>query len=87
VTRSPLERYAGTLAVTSADLGARLALVAVAEMLYEAGMNEAAELVNDHGDVAVARAFSEASWNEETTSNTRQGPEGKTARGDSDGMG
>ena len=63
--RSPLERYAGSLAVASADLGARLALSAVTELLYEVGMNEAAELVNDHGDAVVARSFSEAAWSSE----------------------
>lgn len=62
---SPFELWARKSAVVNADLGARVALQAVTELLYEAGMNEAAEIVSDHGEVVVARAFSEAAWSEE----------------------
>jgi hypothetical protein len=68
-----LERFAGTLAVTSADMGARVALTAVTELLYEAGMNEAAEMVADHGEAVVARAFSEAAWQSDNDSTTPNG--------------
>lgn len=60
--RSPLERWAGQSAIVNADLGARVALQAVTELLYELGMNEAAEMVSDHGAVVVAKAFSEQAW-------------------------
>lgn len=62
---SPLGRWALESARVNADLGARVALTACVELLYQAGHNEAALLLEDHGSVVVARAFSEAAWAEE----------------------
>lgn len=65
MTLPPLARWAAESARVNADLGARVALAALTELLYQAGHNEAALLLEDHGAIVVARAFSEAAWSED----------------------
>jgi len=64
MSRSPLERYAGELAVANADLGARLALQVSIESLREWGFNEAADSLETGGERAVAAAFATLAWSE-----------------------
>jgi hypothetical protein len=61
-----LERAFGRMIVGAQEHGAFIACQAIAELLYQAGMNEAAEMVSDHGETVVARAFSEAAWSQES---------------------
>jgi len=86
---SILARWAGESATINADLGARLALQVSIETLHEWGFDEAAQLLEELGERQVAQAFATLAWAEDSqpagvaaaTNNTRQSPEGKTARG------